>query len=313
MRNRIIQLIEAESAEDQSIVFLTGDLGYSVVEPLMPALGERFINMGVAEANMISVAGSLAASGLKTYAYSIVPFITARCLEQIRNDICYQERAVRLIGVGSGFSYGTLGPSHHALDDATLMAALPDMIVLNPGNVAELDRCFAATLHDPRPVYFRIARESGSAFGMPIVSIDDAAHMVRAGRDVTLIGSGVTVSECLSAAEQLDRDGISAKVVSVPVLSPFPTSALARLVGDCPVVTAFEGYPGHPLETGVMRTLLANDVRVPFASLSVPHAFAHTVGGTAFLRAEAGLDAGAIARQASALVRTGGVRVRSIA
>lgn len=299
MRNRIVQLIEAANAADPSTVFLTGDLGYSVVEPLVPALGERFINMGVAEANMITVAASLAATGLKPYAYSISPFITARCLEQIRNDVCYQERAVRLIGVGSGYSYGTLGPSHHALEDATLMAALPGLIVLNPGNVAELDRCFAATLDDPRPVYFRIARESGSAFGMPIVSLEDAAYVVRDGRDVALVASGVMVSECLAAAERLASSGVSARIVSVPVLSPFPATALARLIGDCPVIAAFEGYPGNPLEIGVMRTLLATEARVPFASLAAPHAFAHTVGSTTCLRAEAGLDAAAIAKAAA--------------
>ena len=115
MRNRIIHLVEAAASRDDKVVFLTGDLGFSVVEPLMDALGERFINMGVAEANMMSVASALAAQGFKPFVYSIAPFVTLRCLEQIRNDIAYQKRAVRVIGAGAGYSYGTLGPSHHAL------------------------------------------------------------------------------------------------------------------------------------------------------------------------------------------------------
>lgn len=301
MRNRIIALVEAANALDPRVVFLTGDLGFSVVEPLQEALGERFINVGVAEANMASIAGSLAALGFRPFVYSIGPFVTARCLEQIRNDIVYQNRAVRIVGVGSGFSYGSLGPSHHALEDAHLMAALPGMLVANPGNVAELDRVFAITLDSPQPAYFRISRESGIAFPVPIFTLDSAAYVVRDGGDLTLVACGVSVTECLRAAELLESEGLRARVVSVPIIAPFPKAALARIVGDGPIVSVFEGFPGNPFSVGVVATLFENGLRNPYAELVAPHAFAHVVGNTEALRRESGLDAQAIADRARGL------------
>lgn len=294
MRNRIVHLIEAVAANDAAVVFLTGDLGFSVVEPLMASMGERFVNMGVAEANMISVASSLAAQGFKPFAYTIAPFITVRCLEQVRNDVAYQKRPVRLIGVGAGFSYGSLGPSHHALEDAHVMTAIPGMIVCNPANVAELDRCFAAVADDPRPVYFRIARESGNARPAPIFALDASAYVAHPGDDVTLVTSGSSLSECLHAADLLQRARVSARVVSVPVLQPFPSETLAPLLKG-PVVCVMEAYRGNPLAHGVMESLLAAGGARRFLDIHAPHAFASVVGSTETLRAQAGLDAAAIA------------------
>lgn len=302
MRNRIIHLIEAAAASDPSVVFLTGDLGFSVVEPLVEALGDRFINMGVAEANMISVASSLAAQGFTPFAYTIAPFITVRCLEQIRNDVAYQKRPVRMIGVGAGFSYGSLGPSHHALEDAHVMAAIPDMIVCNPANVAELDRLFAAVATERRPVYFRIARETGNAEAAPILPLDSFAYVARQGRDVALVTSGSTLTECLAAAGWLKGRGVSARVISVPVLQPFPAKALGSLLGDMPVLCVMEAYHGHPLAVGVMETLLANGTLYAFDNLTAPHSFAKVVGDTEALRASAGLDAIGIGTKALCLL-----------
>jgi transketolase len=234
--------------------------------------------------------------------------MSARCLEQIRNDICYQRRAVRLIGVGAGFSYGTLGPSHHALEDATIMAALPELVVANPGNAAELDRCYAALLDDPRPAYFRIARESGAAYGAPIFSPQTAAFAARRGADVTLATSGGSVTQCLAAAEILAAEGIEASVVSVPILQPFPVEAFAACLTGAPVVAVFEGYRGNPLSVGIMETLLARGGGEAFIDLTAPHAFPSLVGDTETLRRRAGLDPASIAARARALIEGRGAR-----
>lgn len=310
MRNRIIALIEAQAAQDDSVAFLTGDLGFSVVEPLEAALGARFINVGVAEANLVSIAGSLAALGFTPFVYSIGPFVTSRCFEQIRNDIVYQKRKVGVIGVGSGFSYGSLGPSHHALEDATIMAALPGMIVGNPGNVAELDRFYALAQAAGAPAYYRIARESGAAFCAPIFTLETAAYTVRDGADATLIACGVSVTECLAAADLLARDGVAARVVSVPVIAPFPKAALAREIGDGPVVSVFEGFPGNPFSVGVMTTLFENRFSNPYRELTVPHRFESVVGNTQALRRRAGLDAESIANAVCAMTHAPAQRMR---
>src|SRR5947209_12818779 len=129
MRARLMELISAHALSDPNVLFMTGDLGFSVVEPLQAKLGPRFINSGVAEANMMTMASALAACGFRPYAYTIAPFITTRCYEQIRNDVCFHRRAVLIVGVGAGLSYGSLGPSHHSLEDTTIMATLPAMAI----------------------------------------------------------------------------------------------------------------------------------------------------------------------------------------
>ena len=302
MRDRIIQLIEAEAARDPRVVFLTGDLGFSVVEPLAASLGERFINMGVAEANMISVASSLSARGFRPFVYSIVPFITLRCLEQIRNDIAYQKRPVRLIGVGAGYSYGSLGPSHHALDDANVMAAIPGMIVCNPGTVAELDRTYAAVAAETGPAYFRIAREPGGTGVAPILSTGASAYVARDGGDLTIVASGSSLGQAIDASTILAARGVTARVVSVPIPQPFPHAGLAPLLADGPVICLMEASRGNPLSVGVMEVLLESGRVHRFADMHAPHAFASVVGDTETLRAAAGLDAAAVAARAEGLL-----------
>ena len=305
MRNRIIELIDQAAKADPKLLFLTGDLGFSVVEPLQEHMGERFINMGISEANMMSVASSLAACGHKVFTYSIAPFVTARCFEQIRNDVCYQQRPIKIIGVGAGYSYGTMGPSHHALEDAHIMSALPDMVIGSPANKAELDRFFALTLSVAAPVYFRIPRESGSARSVPEFGLASGAYLVRRGQDVNLVASGVAVEEAAAAAILLETKGISANLISVPVLKPFPTETLNGLLVSGPVISIFEGYPANPLSVGVMQMLCGNINRHSFFDFSVPHGFSHQVGNTDHLRQIARLDGEGIAARVNDILAAG--------
>lgn len=307
MRNRIINLIGAVAARDPNIVFLTGDLGFSVVEPLQASMGDRFINMGISEANMVSVASSLVAAGFTVFTYTIAPFMTARCFEQIRNDACFQNRPIKLIGVGGGYSYGSLGPSHHALEDAHLLAALPNVIVGNPANTSELDQLFAVTLAARDTVYFRIPRESGTPRPAPAFTLATGAYLMADGGDVNIVTSGVSVEDAVVAVAALKEQGVAARLISVPVLHPFPVDHLATLLAPAPVLVVFEGYGGNPLSHGAMTSVIRRRLAVPFAELHATDV-AHVVGNTEFLRAAAGLDAASIARSALALVREGPAR-----
>ena len=137
MRKQLCDALVARSA-DPRMVFLTGDLGFMALEPLQAAMGNRFINAGVAEQNMITVAAALARQGLETWAYSIAPFLYARPFEQIRNDIAFHRLPVRLIGNGGGYGYGVMGPTHHAIEDYGVLLTLPNMAVYAP--VFDADR-----------------------------------------------------------------------------------------------------------------------------------------------------------------------------
>jgi len=137
MRQSFINTLTKLAKIDKNLYLLTGDLGFSVFEDFIEKFPKRFINCGVAEQNMMGVAAGLALSGKKVYVYSFIPFIIMRCFEQVRNDICYQNLDVKIVGIGGGISYGSLGATHHAIEDISLMRALPNMTVICPGDPIE--------------------------------------------------------------------------------------------------------------------------------------------------------------------------------
>ena len=150
--NTLIELAE----KDENIYLLTGDLGFSVLEGFIQKFPERFINCGVAEQNMMGVAAGLALSGKKPYVYSIIPFVTMRCFEQVRNDICYQNLDVKIVGVGSGLAYGFLGATHHAIEDIAILRVLPNMTILSPGDPTEARELTLKSYQTKNPTYLRL-------------------------------------------------------------------------------------------------------------------------------------------------------------
>jgi transketolase len=305
MRKAMMSAINHHAVADPNVLFLTGDLGFAVVEPLAEALGTRFVNVGVAEQNMISLASGLAATGFLPYCYSIAPFVTARCYEQIRNDIAYECRQAILVGAGAGLSYGSLGPSHHSLEDATILATLPGMAVLSPANAKELSIAHAALVRSGQAGYMRVSREDGQDFAVPAFSrLEQGAHRIRSGSDVTLVASGPAVTAAIEASRKLVELGIEAGIVSVPVLSPFPAATLDGILGQEPIVSVFEGYTGNPLELGLRRLLMARSSSVPaFDEVSVPLRFPKRVGSTEALRRDFGIDAAAIVKRVELLLK----------
>jgi transketolase len=225
MRNHLIELIADDAARRPEVVFITGDLGFSVVEPLRDQMGDRFINAGVAEANMVSMAAALGLSGFEPYVYSITPFVTARCFEQICNDVWYHGVPVRLIGIGAGFSYGTLGPTHHALEDATIMATLLAMTVFSPATLTELDALFSAARSIDDPIYYRIGRENGPIAAMPAFDPETPVSVWRDGNAVNPVTSGSLAGPAFAAADTLASEGIDLRLITVPILGPFPAVA----------------------------------------------------------------------------------------
>jgi transketolase len=159
-------MIERGSAG--SLVFLTGDLGFMALEPLQAALGARFINAGVAEQNMISVAAGIASTGRQCWAYSIAPFIYARPFEQIRNDVCLHDFDVKLVGNGGGYGYGVMGATHHAIEDYGVICSLQNMRVHVPAFAEDVAPIVASMAADPHPGYLRLGRcEKPSDFTLP--------------------------------------------------------------------------------------------------------------------------------------------------
>lgn len=158
MRYKFAEIFEQIARRDKKTVFMTGDLGFHAFEKMRDSLGDRFINAGVAEHNMVTAAAGLASSGLKPWIYSIAPFVTIKVLEEIRNDICLPNYNVKIIGLGGGYDYGIAGPTHHAINDIGIMLTLPNMKVYTPGFAEHLETIVERLHKDARPAYLRLTK-----------------------------------------------------------------------------------------------------------------------------------------------------------
>ena len=193
-----------QQAHLPEFVFLTGDLGFKALEPLQDALGPRFINAGVAEQNMVSVAAGLARSGLRPWTYSIAPFLYARPFEQIRNDVCFHNLPVILVGNGGGYGYGVMGSSHHALEDYGCLLTLPHMRAFVPAFDSDVSTMISELMRCDGPVYLRLGL-SEEPKGWPVPAYAPWRKLL-SGNGSVLAGVGPLVGGMLTALQQLEED-----------------------------------------------------------------------------------------------------------
>ncbi len=243
MRNAFAQEITRLAQEDERIVLLSGDIGNRLFDDLKARCPGRFFNCGVAEANMVGVAAGLALSGLKPVCYTIAPFLTYRCLEQIRVDLCYHQARVVLVGTGSGLAYASLGATHHSCEEMGMLRLLPGLAVLAPADAWEVRSCLRAALHHPSPVYMRIGKKGEPAVhkAAPDLRIGQALPL-REGDDVALLATGTILPVALEAVDRLAVAGLSAAVYSFPTVKPLDESILAKVFECCDVVATLEEH-----------------------------------------------------------------------
>jgi transketolase len=292
MRNQFCDALVTRSAKDD-MVFLTGDLGFMALEPLKEAMGERFINAGVAEQNMTGLAVGMAMCGKIIFTYSIANFPTLRCLEQIRNDACYHRADVKVVSVGGGLGYGPLGMSHHATEDLAILRTLPGLTVISPGDPLETACAVEAVARTPGPCYLRLGRA-----GEPVVHPArpdfevGRALVLRDGSDLTLIATGGMLAVAAGAAEALAREGVSARVLSMHTIKPLDVGAVLAAARETRAMATIEehGVIGG-LGGAVAEVLAESDLpRVAFRRIGLPAEYSKEVGGCEYLRRVHGLD-----------------------
>lgn len=303
MRNAFMAHIEDAAGVDPLIYFITGDLGFSVVEKFQARHGHRFFNAGIAEQNMIGVAAGLAMAGKKPYVYSIIPFTTLRCYEQVRDDICYQELPVKLIGVGAGYQYGALGTTHHALEDVGALRMLPGMTVVTPSSKQELATLLPQIIAHDGPLYLRlytseitlpINPQAPLTLGSPNVLIPD--------NDIMILGSGFGAELGYQVQQALTVLGITCGLASVHTMLPLD-GWLAQHNFKA-IFTIEDHFVVGGLGEMVARSILETYThRVTFKAFGAAHAYSHSTGKTPFLRQQAGLDANKIASEISRLLK----------
>jgi len=292
VRNAFADELLALAAVDPRIVLLSGDIGNHLFDRFKERFPSRFFNCGVAEANMIGVAAGMAMSGLRPVVYTIASFATVRCLEQIRVDLCYHRQPVVLVGVGSGLSYASLGPTHHACEDIGMLRVLPGMAVVCPGDPFEVRAGLRAALDVSTPVYLRLGKKGEPCVhsGVPNLVLGRAIAL-RPGSDVALLASGTVLPMAVAAAAELERRGVDVALYSFPSVKPLDEECLADVFSTCRLIVTLEehsvvgGVGGAVAEWAMAQPSLgARLLRV-----GTPDAFLEGVGSTAHARLRVGL------------------------
>jgi transketolase len=299
MRNAFADELTKLGNEDPRVVMLSGDIGNRLFDKFKDKHPSRFFNCGVAEANMMGVAAGMAMNGLRPVAYTITPFVTTRCLEQIRTDVCYHEAPVTIVAVGAGLAYSGLGPTHHACEDISFLRSIPNMVVICPGDALEVRGALRAAMQQDRPVYIRMGKK-----GEPVVHKGPIADFkigkaitIAEGADVCLLSTGNMLPEAMEAAHQLKDRGISAEVVSFHTVKPLDEEKLRQAFGRFKLVATLEE---HSLIGGfgaaVSEWLVDTETQAKkFLRFGTPDAFFKKSGEQEYAREALGLTGHQIA------------------
>jgi transketolase len=296
MRNAFAAEMTELASTHSNLVLLSGDIGNKLFDKFKAIDSRRFFNCGVAEANMMGVAAGLALCGLRPVVYTITPFTTTRCFEQIRVDACYHEAPVIIVGTGSGLSYAELGPTHHSLEDMAILRTLPGMRVIAPCDASELRMALRAALKEDGPVYIRIGKKGEPAMHQQAPDFRiGRAIVLRPGKDVTLLAAGTIMPEVVEAADRLATMGISAEVVSFHTVKPLDSDYLAIANSRFRLMATIEehGCIGG-LGAAVAEWRADNDATTPMLRFGTPDEFMHEVGTQDYARTKYGLRAEAI-------------------
>jgi transketolase len=295
MRDAFIRALSELAAEDERVMLVNGDLGFGVLTDFTQRFLQQYVNAGVAEQNMTAIACGMALTGARVYTYSIGNFPTLRCLEQLRNDVCYHHADVTVVAVGGGFSYGQLGVSHFATEDLSVMRSLPGMCVVAPSDPWQAYELTHQLHARGGPAYLRI--DKGSA-GLAVGDVElGKVRQVRDGGDAVIFSTGAILSEAMVAADALADGGFGLRVIDVHTVKPLDADAICAAAAECGhVFTLEEHVIAGGLGSAIAEACAEAGVALKsFRRIGIPDVFPDVVGDQAYLRAHYALDAASIA------------------
>lgn len=300
MRNAFVTELESIASHDKRIVLLSADMGNRLFDNYKKNYPERFFNCGVAEANMMSMAAGMALCGMLPITYTITPFITVRCLEQIKVDVCYHNLPVIIVGMGSGLSYAELGPTHHSCDDIAFLRILPNIKIVCPGDSHEVRLALRSAVKSNSPVYIRLGKK-----GEPIIHKTEPefnigrAIVIFQGSDVCLLSTGNILPVAVNAAEELKKKGISAGVVSYHTVKPLDKDLLLQVFSSYSLVVTLEEHSiAGGFGSSVAEWLVEQrNSKADFFSIGVRDEFFCQAGNQGYARKFFGLTTEAIAEK----------------
>lgn len=300
MRKEFSNSVEQLAKDDESIVFITGDLGYNALENLQQLMGPRFINAGVAEQNMVGMAAGLAYKGYKVLCYSIAPFIVYRCLEQFRNDVCFHNLPVYLVGNGGGYGYGIMGSSHHAIEDLAILSGMQNTTAWIPGFADEVDPVLREMVYAGKPAYLRLGAGKHSPEGSYRSGSFKVLHY-NPDAEITIVALGPLANNAIAALSQI---GVSVNVLSVLNLPLKITPQIEEILRKANhILVAEEHISIGGVAQQLSVQLLENNISVrSFKSLHATGYPDKTYGSQSYHQKQSQLDTAGIVKNVSDLI-----------
>jgi transketolase len=294
MRKYFVEQMIVEMENNPDIIFLTGDLGFNALEPIRERFPDRFINVGIAEQNMVGLASGLALEGKKVIAYSIASFASMRPYEQIRDNVCYDNLDVKIVGTGGGVNYATLGITHHTIEDLAIMNVLPNMKVLSPAYSWEAKEATKAMMKDSGPVYIRLGKSPDANYGKADFAFEfGKGFVIRPGRDIVLVSTGNILDIVEKTADMTEKaTGKTVAVISMPSIKPFDEKLIVEYAKIAEGVFTIEEHSVIGGLGSIVSSILWNH-SVPkkhFHSFGFNDVFVKEVGSREYLLSLSGID-----------------------
>ncbi len=278
MRNAFVNTVLNNAKKRKDMFIISGDAGLGVFDELKEGCADNFLNLGIAEQNMISFSAGLSLAGFKVYAYNIIPFLLYRCYEQIRNDICYQRLAVTLTGIGSGITYPLQGMTHYSIEDLGIAQTLPNLAVISPADLIESKLAAEFSLNCETPLYVRLAKK-----GEPNIHKDSKfdisqPQLINDGEDVAIVFHGSIGIEVIKARDILIKKGIKPKLISNPMIMPLDFDKLFFLCRDVKnLVVVEEHYLTCGLGSIIAQEYLKRNPKWKLHNLGIRNKFIHEI------------------------------------
>jgi transketolase len=265
-------LMELANANPNIVAVTSDSRGSGKLGPFGQALPKQLVEVGIAEQNLVGITAGLAACGKKSFGFSPSCFLTARSLEQIKNDVCYSNVPATLIGISSGVSYGALGSTHHSLHDLAALRAINNLTIIVPADNFETREAVKAAARSDKPIFIRFGKAAMYHLHKPDAKFEvGKAITLREGNDVAFVGTGETVVHCLLAAAHLAECGLNCRVLSLHTVKPLDSAAVLRAGSDCRAVITVEEHSVHGgLGEACAGVLMQAGVSVPFHIAGIP-------------------------------------------
>ncbi len=293
MRDTFVKTLLEIAKKDKNVYIITGDLGFGVLKPFWDELPDQIINAGIAEQNMTSIAAGLALQGKIVYTYSIGNFPTLRCIEQIRNDCAYHNANVKIVCVGGGFVYGSLGMSHHATEDIAMMRALPDVTVMAPGDLVEAAQATKAIYETPGTCYLRLGRGGEKQIHEKIDNFQiGKAINIKNGKNVAVFSTGAIFDEVDEACKTLEQQGITPTVYTFPTVKPIDKDVILKCASEHgTIITVEEHNLSGGFGSAVAEVLAEADAKAKLVRIALDDKYSCIVGSQKYLRHQYSIDA----------------------